>query len=91
MDCLRNHGPRMKFRLGHAKVNNPPRSEAVSRGEEEKKEEEREEEEKKKRQRFSSYSHVLFAGSRGCWFGGSRVVASALARFVDGAVNGPAA
>ena len=32
MDCLRNHGPRMKFRLGHAKVNNPPRSEAVSRG-----------------------------------------------------------
>lgn len=66
MDCLRNHGPRMKFRLGHAKVNNPPRSEAVSRGEEEKKEEEREEEEKKKRQRFSSYSHVLFAGSRGC-------------------------
>lgn len=32
MNCLRNHGPRMKFRLGHAKVNNPPRSEAVSRG-----------------------------------------------------------
>lgn len=66
MDCLRNHGPRMKFRLGHAKVNNPPRSEVISRGATQRRRRREGKKKKKKRQRFSSYSHVLFAGSRGC-------------------------